>query len=187
VHTWSSKKWGDLGAPPERNDPVPPNLDWDIWLGGGAARPYVGSAYYHPSNWRKRLDFGTGTFGDMGCHIFDPVFKALALTAPISVRSTGPAPNLHSWAINAVIRYVFPGTEFTEGKNVEVTWYDGDRRPPAEIAAQAGPKLPDQGSIFLGTKGVMVLPHIARPILLPVDDFKDYKMPAVTGSNHWHQ
>lgn len=187
VHTWSNKKWGDVASKPERTDPVPAGFNWDMWLGVCEERPFIGNGYYHPANWRKRLDFGTGTFGDMGCHIYDPVFKALAVTAPISIRSEGAAPNEHSWATDAIIHYVFPGTEYTEGKTVKVTWYDGSSRPPAEVASLAGPKLPEQGSIFLGTKGVMVLPHIARPILLPVEDFKDFKMPQVTGSNHWHQ
>ena len=44
-----------------------------------APRPFIGAAGIIPSNWRKRLDFGTGTFGDMGCHIYDPVFKAAGL------------------------------------------------------------------------------------------------------------
>ena len=48
-------------------------------------------------------------------------------------------------------------------------------------------KLPDQGSIFIGTKGVMILPHVSRPILLPDEQFKDFKMPDVKGSNHWGQ
>ena len=188
VHTWSSKKWGDPGAKPDRVDPVPAGLNWDHWLGVCAERPFIGGGWYHPGNWRKRLDFGTGTFGDMGCHIYDPVFKALALTAPITVRSEGPTPNTHSWANNAVIHYVFPGTPFSEGKTVPVTWYDGDQRPPAEIRALLGERpLPDQGSIFIGTKGVMILPHVSRPILLPVEQFKDYKMPEVKGSNHWGQ
>jgi len=65
---------------------------------------------------RKRLDFGTGTFRDMGCHIYDPVFKALALTAPLSIRSDGPLPNDQSWATDAIIDYIFPGTAFTEGE-----------------------------------------------------------------------
>jgi predicted dehydrogenase len=92
VHTWSSKKWGDVGAPPAAAAEVPRDFNWDLWLGGCAARPYVGGEYYHPSNWRKRLDFGTGTFGDMGCHIFDPVFEALALTAPLSRALRGSRP-----------------------------------------------------------------------------------------------
>jgi predicted dehydrogenase len=187
VHTWSSKKWGDPGAMPHRVDPVPAGFDWNLWLGVCADRPFIGGGWYHPGNWRKRLDFGTGTFGDMGCHIYDPVFKALALTAPISVRSEGETPNEHSWANNAVIQYLFPGTAFTEGRTVRVTWYDGDQRPPAEVVALVGGKIPDQGSVFLGTKGIMVLPHVSRPRLFPVEDFKDFKMPEVPGANHWHQ
>ena len=60
---------------PARVDPVPEGLDWNLWLGVCAERPFIGGGWYHPANWRKRLDFGTGTFGDMGCHIFDPVFE----------------------------------------------------------------------------------------------------------------
>src|SRR5262249_35042035 len=134
------------------------------------------------------LDFGTGTFGDMGCHIYDPVFKALALTAPLSVRSEGAAPNEHSWATDAIIHYVFPGTPYTEGKTVAVTWYDGDQRPPEEVRALLKQhKQPDQGSIFIGTKGVMVLPHVALPFLLPEEDFKGFPMPTVADDNHWTQ
>jgi hypothetical protein len=207
VHTWSSKKWGDTGQPPAKSDPVPQGVDWDLWLGVCAPRPYV-TGYYHPGNWRKRLDFGTGTFGDMGCHIFDPVFEALALTAPISLRSEGPAPDKWNWAINANIRYLFPGTKFTEGKTVAVTWYDGDARPPTEIRdlikAPPGsepmtidrktgkPKKvkqdPDnQGSIVIGTSGVLHIPHVAAPKLYPVEKFKDYTLPALDQGHHWTQ
>ena len=166
---------------------MPAGFDWDLWQGVCSTRPYIGNGYYHPATWRKRLDFGTGTFGDMGCHIYDPVFKALALTAPVSVRSEGPVPNSHSWATDAVIRYVFPGTPYSEGRTVNVTWYDGDRRPEAEIVALAGGKLPDQGSVFLGTKGVMMLPHIARAQLFPEKDFENWTRPKVTENDHWQQ
>lgn len=201
VHTWSSKKWGDMGPPPKTQDAVPAGFNWDLWLGGMAPRPFV-AGYYHPGQWRKRLDFGTGTFGDMGCHIFDPVFEALALTAPISLRSEGPAPDQWNWAINARIRYVFPGTRYTEGKTVAVTWYDGDAKPPAEILALvAGAPAPEQpadskkkvrdplneGSIIIGTNGVLHVPHVATPKLFPVAKFQDYPMPDVEGSHHWSQ
>ena len=192
VHTWSSKAWGDTGALPEKTDPVPEGLDWNLWLGVCAERPFIGGGWYHPGNWRKRLDFGTGTFGDMGCHIFDPVFAALALTAPVSVRSEGAAPNAHSWATDAIIHYVFPGTAFTAGKTVPIAWYDGRQRPPAEIQqlakdpADEKGKLPDQGSIFLGTLGVMVLPHIAMPRLVGAA-VKDMPVTKVAGEDHWKQ
>lgn len=187
VHAWSNKKWGDTDPFPNRTDPVPESLNWDQWLGVAAVRPYI-DKYYHPGNWRKRIDFGTATFGDMGCHIYDPVFAALKLTSPISVRSEGPAPNEHSWAINAVIHYVFPATPYTEGQTVSVTWYDGDQRPPAEIHALAGGRrLPGQGSIMIGTKGIMILPHIGMPILLPEDQFKDFSIPTFETTDHYHE
>jgi predicted dehydrogenase len=187
VHTWSNKKWGDPSPIPERSDPVPATLNWDLWLGVSAPRPYL-NGYYHPDNWRKRLDFGTGTFGDMGCHIYDPVFAALALTAPLSVRSEGPAPNRHNWANDAIIHYVFPATRHTEGPTVRVTWYDGDQRPPREVQALLGSqKFPGQGSIFIGAKAVMLLPHVGRPVLLPEAQFRDFQMPQVPAVNHYHQ
>jgi predicted dehydrogenase len=209
VHTWSSKKWGDKGPPPVTSDVVPEGFNWDLWLGGCATRPFVGTLpggahYYHPQNWRKRLDFGTGTFGDMGCHIFDPVFEALALTAPLSLRSEGPAPDAWNWSTNARIRYVFPGTKYTADKTVPLTWYDGDERPPAEVralvalpesekqrlaATDAAKKkradAPDEGSIIIGTEGVLHVPHIATPRLFPFEKFKDYPLPQVQGTHHW--
>jgi predicted dehydrogenase len=197
VHTWSNKAWGDAGEQPARVDAVPKDFDWNLWLGVCKERPFIGGGWYHPSNWRKRLDFGTGTFGDMGCHIFDPVFEALALTAPISVRSEGAAPNTHSWATDAIVRYVYPGTEYTEGKTLPVTWYDGQQRPPEEIQAlvtggkdgkadDKTNKLPDQGSIFIGAKGIMVLPHVGMPRLIGAD-LKDAGIEKAEGVDHWIQ
>jgi predicted dehydrogenase len=187
VHSFSEKKWGDSDPLPERTDPVPATLNWDHWIGVAQPRPFIRDVY-HPMNWRKRIDFGTATFGDMGCHILDPVFGALGLAAPLSVRSEGTAPNGQSWALNSVIHYVFPGTSVTEDKTVPITWYDGDARPPQEIQALAGSrKLPGQGSLFIGTKGVMLLPHVAMPVLLPEDQFKDFAMPQLETVNHYHQ
>lgn len=188
VHTWSNKAWGDNGTMPQRNDPVPANLNWDLWLGVCQPRPFIGGDWYHPGNWRKRLDFGTGTFGDMGCHIFDPVFGALGLTAPVSVRSEGAPPNSHSWATNAVIHYMFPATQYTVPGKIPVTWYDGDQKPPAEIRALLeGKPLPEQGSIVIGTEGILVIPHIEDPILLPQAKFAGFKFPKIEGADHWHE
>ena len=115
VHTWSSKKWGDRGAPPSRIDAVPAGFNWDLWLGVSAERAHVGDKYYHPGNWRKRLDFGTGTFGDMGCHIFDPVFTALGLGAPKDVVARGPQHHAETFAGDEDVLYTFPGTDRTTG------------------------------------------------------------------------
>ena len=188
VHTWSNKTWGDPSSRPDRIDPVPAGFDWNLWLGVCAERNFIGDGYYHPENWRKRLDFGTGTFGDMGCHIYDPVFNALQLSAPLSIRSEGPAPNEWNWAIDSKIHYIFGGTRYTAEKTLPVTWYDGAQKPPDEIAAQLSVKrLPDQGSVFIGTDGFVLLPHVGRPQLYPLDKFKGYVLPEIEAEDHWQQ
>ena len=187
VHTWSSKKWGDNSPRPDRTDPVPETLNWDLWLGVCSERPFI-KGYYHPGDWRRRLDFGTGTFGDMGCHILDPVFNALQLTAPTTVRAEGPKPNEHNWATDAIVHFQFPATKQTTAEGVKLTWYDGDQRPSKDVLAILEKReVPDQGSLFLGAKGAMLLPHVAAPVLLPEKDFEGYSRPELAPQNHWHQ
>ena len=188
VHSWCDRNWGDLSARPDRTDAVPDGFDWNLWLGVCAERPFIGGEYYHPGNWRKRLDFGTGSLGDMGCHIFDPVFESIGLTEPISVRSEGPPPNQWNWALNDKVIYTFAGTMRTAAKTLPVTWYDGASKPPAEVIALIeGEAFPGNGSIFIGTEGVMLLPHVSRPELFPKAKFTDFKLPHVNGLKHWEQ
>ena len=188
VHSWSGKGWGDKNPRPDRSDPVPPNLDWQTWLGVAADRPFL-KGYYHPAEWRKRLDFGTGTFGDMGCHILDPVFGSLALTAPTSVLSEGDGPNADSSALDAQVTFEFPATKFTTDGGVPLHWYHGDKRPPAEVQQLLGDqKLSHQGSIFIGTDGVLFSPYLdGDAVLLPADKFKDFKVVKVGGDDHYLQ
>jgi len=86
------------------------------------------------------------------------------------------------------IHYVFAGTKYTAEKTFQATWYDGTSKPPADILALLeGDELPNTGSIFVGTDGVLVLPHINRPLLYPDKKFHDYKYPmflrAIIGVN----
>jgi predicted dehydrogenase len=204
VHSWSGKGWGDRSPRPDRADPVPEGFNWDFWLGVAAERPFIGNGYYHPSNWRKRLDFGTGTFGDMGCHILDPVFGSLALTAAKSVRSEGDAPAGDNWGLDVLVKYVFPGTKYTTDP-LPVTWYNGNRRPPAAVqelvpapavgqarggrrrADRPPDRLKDQGSIYVGTEGVLYSPYVDPPVLLPQEKFREYAVPNPGAEDHYLQ
>jgi predicted dehydrogenase len=165
---------------------VPEGFNWDLWLGVCAGRPYIGKEYYHPATWRKRLDFGTGTLGDMACHIFDPVFRTLGLSAPLTVRSEGVGTNQWNWPLDSEVHFVFPGTAYTAGSTVPVTWYDGAKKPPTAVRALLeGDDLPGAGSIFVGTQGALVLPHVSRPLFYPDKKFKDLKFPALPELDHW--
>jgi predicted dehydrogenase len=186
VHSWSGKHWGDRNPRPKRQDPIPASLHWDIWLGVAAERPFI-AHYYHPGEWRKRLDFGTGTFGDMGCHILDPVFMSLALTSPRAVRSNGGAPNGDNWGLDSQVDYTFPGTEYTAG-TLTLHWYDGDSRPPAEVTALIGKRsLQDQGSIYIGEKGILYAPYFDAPALLPAERFSGDAIKRQDGEDHYIQ
>jgi hypothetical protein len=84
------------------------------------------------------------------------------------------------------IEYVFAGTPFTADNSIKVTWYDGESRPSAEVRALLeGDELPNTGSIFVGTQGTMVLPHINRPLLYPDKKFKYFRYPEVESGDHW--
>src|SRR5262249_2169677 len=186
VHSWSGKHWGDTKPWPDRWDPIPAHLYWDFWLGVAADRPFV-ARYYHPGEWRKRLDFGTGTFGDMGCHILDPVFGSLALTSPRSVRSEGGAPNAANWGLDSEVTYTFPGTKHT-AETLILHWYDGSRGPPAEVKALIGKRhLEDQGSIYIGSEGILYAPYFEDPVLLPVEKFSADALKKQDGEDHYIQ
>ena len=185
VHSWSEKVWaGPKEGRPARTDPVPDSLDWDLWLGVAPERPFV-KEIYHQSNWRGWVDFGTGTQGDMACHIVDPVFNCLKLSAPTSVTAEGPPPNPETWAKLGVAHYEFPGTPYTT-ETLKFTWYNGDRRPDLELAP-GEKKLPGQGSIFVGEKGNMLLEHVAGPKFLPKEKFAGIKRPDLKNVDHYHQ
>ena len=187
VHAWSSKNWGYDGKQLADKAEVPDNLDWNLWIGTAKMRPYV-PGIYHPGSWRKTVDFGTGTLGDMGVHIFDTPYGALQLTTPNWVKTTCRAPTGIGHPEKNIVEYEFPGTKYTTDK-LTWKWYDGRFAPPKSkaLGLPAGVGLPGQGALFVGEKGFLLLPHISPAKLYPVEKFKNYKRPSVAGANHYHQ
>ncbi len=166
VHAWSPKSWGFNGGVPEGEDRVPDQLDWNLWLGTSAERPYK-EGYYHPANWRKLVDYGCGTLGDMGVHIFDTPYNALKLDVPRTIKNECREPDGFGFPENNLVTYEFPGTPYTT-ESLKWIWYDGPGMPPAHDdlnlpdADPARSKLPDQGAMFVGTEGRLLLPHFMQ-------------------------
>ena len=187
VHSFSNKRWGDTQPlPTDREDPIPKTLEWDLWNGIVEPVTFL-KGFYHPGQWRRRIPFGTGTLGDMGCHMYNGWFRALSLTAPTSIRAEG-TPLGDNWGVDSQIHYQFPGNDFTASDSVEVIWYDGSKRPPKEITSLVE-KFPGQGSVYVGEEGILIHPHGGR-----VQFFKDGK-PADSGqeevigsaADHWKE
>ncbi len=124
----------------------------------------------------------------MGCHILDPVYGSLALTSPTSVRSEGGGPNDDSWGLEGEVKYVFPGTKYTT-ETLKLTWYHGNRRPPVDIQKLIGGQLVGQGSIYIGTEGILYSLYDGpeQPALFPKEKFADYKIPNPGGRDHYRQ
>lgn len=159
VRAWSPKNWGYDGPVPEGADPIPDHLDWNLWLGTAKERAYKND-YYHPGNWRKIMDYGCGTLGDMGVHIFDTPYNALQLDVPMTITNACREPNGFGFPEKNLVTYEFPGTAFT-AETLKWVWYDGPGAPDPheDLVLPNGEQLPEQGAMFIGEKGRLLLPH----------------------------
>jgi len=172
VDLWSGKDWGG-GTRPKDTQPIPETLDWDLWLGPAPYRPYHPT--YLPGNWRRWWDFGTGTLGDMACHIIDPAWWALDLTYPTSVEAEPGPFNEETYPQKTVVRCEFPARGDLPA--VTLTWYDGANQPPRPQELEKERNLPDQGGLYYGEKGTILAPHMSNPRLIPESKMKDFKLP----------
>lgn len=177
VHSWTDRPiWPQGIDRPTDTPPVPPTVHWDLWLGPAPARPYHPA--YHPFRWRGWWDFGTSALGDMGCHVLDGAFWALNLGAPTSVEAEGPPVHPETAPKWMIVRYEFPARG--EMPPVKLTWYDGGRRPPAELFE--GQRISDNGTLFIGEKGKIYVPDAygGAHRLLPAEKFADFQPPPPT-------
>lgn len=188
VHSWVGVQGRQYCNRTDRPSPspLPANVNWDLWLGAAPERPFAADIY-HPFKWRDWQDFGSGALGDFGCHILDPVFGALGITAPTSIHATNDGTTKEVWPGPETVTFVFPGTERTAANEITIVWRDGGLKPPRELAQlPEGQDLPGAGSLFIGEKGTMVLPHVGMPSLYPQPDFAEFKLPEIAGTSHWH-
>lgn len=199
VRAWSPKNWGYNGPIPTDGDPVPDNLDWNLWLGTSAERPYK-EGFYHPGNWRKLVDYGCGTLGDMGVHIFDTPYNALQLDVPRTITANCRKPNGFGYPEKTMVTYEFPGTKYT-ADTLKWVWYDGEGadKQREDLMLPGGEDLRDQGAMFIGEKGRLYLPHFqVRPKLIVDGSYKDiditrYKLTPPDGgygpesNKHYHE
>ena len=127
VHSWTNRPvWPQGIETLPQEEPVPDTLDWDIWLGGAAMRPY--SKAYAPFNWRGWFDFGCGALGDMACHILGAPNMALMLTAPTSIEVVKQeAKNPYTFPKKSVTRFEFPARR--NMPPVTLYWYDAASGP----------------------------------------------------------
>ena len=167
VDAWTNRPVWPQGIEVERpkeTPPVPAGLDWDRWLGPAPYRPY--HPVYVPGTWRAWCDFGTGSLGDLGCHILDAAFWAMNLKYPVAVEGCistywhdlwkKTEPRHETFPRSTIVRYQFPGRGGLPP--LRLTWWDGGMMPPRPDGLDPEEELGDSdgGLVFRGDKGVLI-------------------------------
>ncbi len=192
IHSWTDRPiWPQGVKAPDHSKlipVVPPSLDWDLWLGVAAARPY--DPAYLPFNWRGFWDFGTGALGDMGCHMMD-AFWALDLPAPASVEAVSSGQTDLSAPTASVVTYLFPA----RGKRpaLKWVWYDGKIQPALPPEFEVGRKFPENATFIIGTKAAAIAdPNYFTIRLMPESRMQEMAsslppktIPRIPGGNHF--
>jgi hypothetical protein len=199
VHTWTNRAgtvWpqGKLG--PFKEGPVPSFLDWNAWLGVAPERKFFvndkGESPVAPWKWRGWFEYGCGAVGDMGCHTWDCVWWSLDPRAPLSAEPMKIVElGTETFPLQMIVKWEFGPS--ADGKRPAFTayWYESGLKPevPDEIKNDdALPpnkrQLPNTGSLFIGTKGKLVVDgdYGDRPFLIPtarMDKFKSGQMKTI--------
>ena len=192
AHGWTNRPVWPQGVEmdrPSETVATPTGLDWDLWIGPAAYRPF--NPTYHPAKWRAWWDFGTGSLGDMGCHIIDPLFWALKLQYPVSVEANisrvwhaffeETEPKNETYPRSSIVRFKFPA----RGKlpPVAVTWWDGGLMPERPKGMEPGRRMGDLdgGILLIGDEGaIMAGCYGESPRIVPESLMKKYKRPKKT-------
>lgn len=154
VHLWTDRAsgWWKQGVPRPAPATPPTTLDFDRWLGPRPERPYAEG--YHHFAWRGFWDFGTGSLGDMGCHIFNMPFMALDLRNPLSVQAQTSGHNRETFPEWAIVTYEF-GARKGRGP-LTLHWHDGGKKPAASLVP--GFEIGGNGSIVVCEKATIFSP-----------------------------
>lgn len=156
VHVWTNRPIWPQGGERQPEQPVPPFLHWDEWIGPAPFRPYAPG--YHPFAWRGWWDFGTGALGDMACHTMNMPYAGLDLLNPVSVQAETSGHNGDSYPKWSIITFEYPANDWRPA--LKMVWYDGGKRPPEDLFTEfddpGAPKA--SGSLIVGEKGKMYSP-----------------------------
>lgn len=105
------------GAPPQAQ-PVPPNLDYDTWLGPAPQQPYM-EARVHPQDgfgrpgWITTEDFGLGMITNWGAHHVDIAHWAIGaeLDGPSTIEARATFMQNDVWTVHHTyhVEMAYPG------------------------------------------------------------------------------
>jgi len=180
VHNWTDRPfWPQALSLPTDRPPIPPNFDWQLWLGPERDRPYHPS--YTHALFRGWYDFGGGSVADMGNYSMWPIYMALDLPVPYSIEAQSSSSaevtdqvsdiQVNDFAFPYANRLCFKFAAHGQWQPLKLYWYDGGMRPftPDELSAE-GKSLPATGTLFVGDAGM-----ILDDELIPAKKMQEYR------------
>jgi predicted dehydrogenase len=197
VHAWTDRPghyWPQTPDVDPKPGTAPATLNWDVWLGDAAPRPY--SSDYLPIKWRAYPDFGCGAVGDMACHILGAPNMAMRLADPTSVECIKlEGKSKHTYPAQTVLRFDFPARGAMPP--LQLFWHDSLTAQPPFPGVPEGEQIGDKdnnGSLFMGSKGMVTTGCYGEHTrLVPASRMADYRMPPQTltrcpiSNNDWVQ
>jgi len=130
-HTGFDWKFYWVGKTDLTPEPVPADLDYDMWLGPAQYKPY--NAHRVHNTFRGYWDYDGGGLGDMGQHYLDPIqyFLGKDDTSPISVEIDAPQQHTDAVGTWRRIEYTYAdGCKIIldgEGKDENVPYIEGPK------------------------------------------------------------
>ena len=185
VHSWvPATRWtNSLSEVPTSESPMPKGLNWDLWIGPKAYRPF--HEVYAPVTWRDFWEFGLGALGDFGCHDLDAATWGLELGLPTKIQ-VHPAgfSNADIIPYGEIGYFTFPGKK--ENESIELTWYSGGLYPKKPAQVPVDFNFARRGAMYIGEKGAMVTGNGAVPKIFPESNFSNpvettFKLPPTEG------
>ena len=209
VHVWADRAWGlQDAASAEKFDkphgfyngiqivdrfkeemPVPPTMNWDLWLGPAPTRPFH-STYFPGPRWYRWWEFANGTMSDLGSHdndvpytvldIWRPDGKGGRVLAPLSIEAASPnVPKAHKELAPATLKATFQFAAVGPQPALKLVWHQGDSKPPGWQQNWG-----KRSCVFFGEKGML----LGNGTLLPEERFKTFTRPAERiprSPGHW--
>ena len=69
------------------DEPVPPGVNYDLWLGPAPKRPFNQNRFHY--NWHWNWEYGSGDMGNQGVHEMDIARWGLGVTLPTRIATMG--------------------------------------------------------------------------------------------------
>jgi len=134
-----------------QESPVPPGVNYDMWLGPAPQRPFSKNRFHY--NWHWHWDYGNGDIGNQGVHQMDVARWGLGVGLPKRVQAMGD-------------KFMFEDDQETPNSLIAAYHYPEEKKMlvfevrhwitnPEDVGGSDGNAI---GVIFYGSEGILIIP-----------------------------